>query len=108
MYTYWLADKLKDTTITVNSIRVTNVKIDISRHPNISGFMKFAYSIKSRFSISPEDMAKTYTYLASSSELDNTTGKYFNEKNKIVGSSKYSMNSENIEAVMKLTMKYTK
>jgi NAD(P)-dependent dehydrogenase (short-subunit alcohol dehydrogenase family) len=108
MYTYWLSEKLKDTGITVNCIRVTNVKVDTSRYPNISGFMKFLYSIKSRFSISPEDMAKTYTYLASSPDINKTTGKYFNENNKAVSSSRYSMKKENIDAVMELTMKYIK
>ena len=106
MYTYWLAEQLKGKAITANCIRVTNVKIDTSRYPNISGFMKFLYSIKSRFSISPEDMAKTYTYLASSPDLDRTTGKYFNEKNKTVDSSPYSMNKEEIEALMKLSLTY--
>ncbi|WP_088656116.1 SDR family NAD(P)-dependent oxidoreductase [Geofilum rhodophaeum] len=106
MYTYWLSEKLKDTGITVNCIRVTNVKVDTSRYPNISGFMKFLYSIKSRFSISPEDMAKTYTYLASSPDINKMTGKYINEKNKTVASSPYSMKKENIDAVMELTMRY--
>lgn len=106
MYTYWLSEQLKDTNITVNCIRVTNVKVDTSRYPNISGFMKFLYSIKSRFSISPEDMAKTYTYLASSPDINSTTGNYFNEKNKTVASSPYSMKKENIDAVMELTMRY--
>lgn len=106
MYTYWMAEKLRDTAITVNCIRVTNVKVDTSRFPNISGFMKFLYSIKSRFSISPDDMAKTYTYLATSPDLDKTTGKYFNEKNKTVDSSLYSKKKENIEAVMNLSLRY--
>ena len=106
MYTYWLSEQLKNTDITINCIRVTNVKVDISRYPNISGFMKFLYSIKSRFSISPEVMAKTYTYLASSSDISTTTGKYFNEKNNPVTSSPYSMKKENIDAVMKMTLKY--
>jgi len=106
MYTYWLAEQLKDTNITVNGIRVTNVQIDISRYPTISRLMKFLYSIKSKFSISPEHMARTYTYLASSSDVSKTTGKYFNEKNKPVTSSAYSMKKENIDAVMELTMKY--
>lgn len=106
MYTYWLSEQLKNTDITVNCIRVTNVKVDTSRYPNISGFMKFLYSIKSRFSISSEDMAKTYTYLASSSDLNSVTGKYFNEKNNTVTSSPYSIKKENIHAVMNLTMKY--
>ncbi len=106
MYTHWLSEQLKNTDITANCIRVTNVKIDTSRYPDISGFMKFLYSIKSRFSISPEDMAKTYTYLAASSEVIKTTGKYFNEKNKTVNPSPYTMQKENIDAVMELTMKY--
>lgn len=106
MYTYWLSEQLKETKVTVNCIRVTNVKIDTSRYPDISGFMKFLYSIKSRFSISPKEMAETYTYLSKSSDLDKTTGHYFNEKNKKITSSPYSMNKENIDAVMKLTMRY--
>ena len=107
MYTYWLAEQLKHTAITVNCIRVTNVKVDTSRYPNISAFMKFMYSIKSQFSISPDEMAKTYTYLATSPDLDKTTGKYFNEKNKLVQSSAYSRDKENIEAVMDLSMHHT-
>ncbi|SOE23749.1 NAD(P)-dependent dehydrogenase, short-chain alcohol dehydrogenase family [Spirosomataceae bacterium TFI 002] len=106
MYTYWLAEKLQNTAITVNCIRVTNVKIDTSRYPDISGFMKFLYSIKSKFSISPEDMATTYTYLASSAEVNKTTGKYFNEKKATVGSSQYSLKKENIDALMEMSFRY--
>jgi len=106
MYTYWLSERLKNTGITVNCIRVTNVKVDTSRYPNISGFMKFMYSLKSRFSISPDDMAKTYTYLASSPDIKRVTGKYFNEDCQIVNSSAYSMKKENIDAVMELTLQY--
>jgi len=40
MYTYWLADKLKPYNINVNSVWVTNVKIDISRYPGLSDFQK--------------------------------------------------------------------
>lgn len=106
MYTFWLAKKLSNTRITVNCIRVTNVKIDVSRYPNLSGLMKFMYSIKSRFSITPYEMAKTYTYLATSADLNKTTGKYFNEKNKSVESSKYSTDEKNIEDLICLTQKY--
>ena len=106
MYTYWLAEELKGTDITANCIRVTNVKIDINRYPNISSFMKFMYSFKSRFSISAEDMATTYTFLALDESIKSTTGKYFNEKNKIVSSSTYSKDSGNIGNVMRLTHSY--
>lgn len=39
--------------------------------------------MKSKSSISTEDMARTYTCLATSPEMATTTGRYFNEKNKI-------------------------
>jgi len=106
MYTYWLAQQLSCTPITVNCIRVTNVKIDISRYSGLSRLMRFMYSIKSKFSITPEKMARTYSYLATSADLTKKTGKYFNEKNRIVTSSTYSTNEKNIQDVMSMTMKY--
>ena len=108
MYTYWMAERLKDTNITVNSIRVTAVQIDISRHPDISPFSRWVYSIKSKMSLTALEMAETYTYLATSLEVKHTTGKYFNEKQQEVKSNKYSYKKENIEAVMELTVKYIK
>ena len=50
----------------------------------------YKYSIKGKFSISLEEMAKTYTYLATSADLNKTTGKYFDEMNQTVNSSVYS------------------
>lgn len=106
MYTYWLADKFKDSAITANCIRVSNVKIDINRYPNISSFMKFMYSLKSKFSISPQKMAEVYTRLAISKEVDKITGNYFDENHKEVSSSRYSKRKEAIEALMELSLKY--
>lgn len=103
MYTSWLADKLLPDHITVNCVRVTNVKIDISRYPNISNFMKFLYSIKSNFSITPDEMARVYTTLALDETFKEVTGKYFDEKVKQVQSSAYSYNREYIEHLMKRT-----
>ena len=50
--------------IKIQAIRVTNVKVDMSRYNHLSAFMKNLYKIKSRFSISPEEMAKVYTALS--------------------------------------------
>ena len=106
MYTYWLAEKLKDTDITVNCIRVTNVKIDICRYPNLSKIKKWMYSIKSKFSITPEKMAETYVLLATDEIFRCVTGKYFNEKNVEVKSSNYSYDKNEIEKLMNTTNKY--
>ncbi len=106
MFTYWIANDQKDNNITANCIRVTNVKVDLSRYPNISEFMKWVYKLKSKSSIEADEMAKTYTLLAASDEFSDVTGKYFNEKNEIVDSFAYSYKNENIEAVMNLTKNY--
>ncbi|MDM8528251.1 SDR family NAD(P)-dependent oxidoreductase [Anaerolineales bacterium HSG24] len=106
MYTYWLAEKLKETKVTVNCIRVPNVRVDISKYSNLPRFLRFLYSLKMKFTMPPEEMAKTYTYLATSDEVSHITGKYFDEKNSWVNSSKYSTDSENIEQVMRLTIDF--
>ncbi len=49
--------------IKIHAIRVTNVKVDMSRYNHLNTFMKNLYKIKSKFSISPEEMAKVYTVL---------------------------------------------
>ncbi len=108
IYTYWLAKKLKETSITVNCIRVTNVKIDISRYPNISRFNKWLYKQKSKKSITPEVMAKTYTFLALDPRFERVTGRYFNEHNEEVKSSAYTYSEDEAEKVMKLTFSYFK
>ena len=107
MYTYWLADTLKDTAVTANVIRVTNVRIDIDkRYPDAPKLMRKMYAIKSSFAITPKEMAQTYTYLATSDEVSETTGKYYDSPTSIVNSSGYSRDRENIEAVMALTRRY--
>lgn len=107
MYTYWVADQLRYTTITANCVRVTNVKIEVeNRYPDLSRLNKFMYSMKSRSSISPEEMARTYTHLATSDEINDISGKYFDDPATIVKSSGYSLDIKNIEEVMEMTMKY--
>jgi len=108
MYTLWLANRLMGTSVTVNCIRVTNVKIDISRYPDLSAFMRFMYSIKSKKSISAEQMARTYTYLALSDDVKGISGKCFDENNREVKMNSYTSDQANIEAVMALKNKYLK
>ncbi len=107
MYTYWLADTLKDRHISVNCIRVTAVKVDLDRHPNITGLQKFAYRLKSKKCIEPEKMAETYTYLATDPTVKGMTGKYFDEHNQVISSGKYTSDTGNIHEVMELTQAYT-
>ena len=62
MLSLFMREQYKD--IRIQAIRVTNVKIDMSRYDNLPDIMKRAYSIKSKFSISPEEMARVYSILA--------------------------------------------
>jgi len=106
MYTFWLSEKYSGTTKTANCIRVTNVKVDLDRYPELSSFQKKLYSIKSRFSISPEEMAKTYTWLAMDPGLSNVSGKYFDEKRRQVSGGKWAEDPENIQQLMEITKRY--
>ena len=63
--------------IKVQAIRVTNVKVDMNRYDHLSAFMKNLYKIKSRFSISPEEMAKVYITLSTG---DGYEGFLYDEK----------------------------
>ncbi|MBE9511075.1 MAG: dehydrogenase, partial [Bacteroidetes bacterium] len=108
MYTLWLSKELKDTNITANSIRVPAVRVDVSKYPNLSGFLKKIYKFKSRFSLPPGKMAETYEYLSTSDELKDKSGEYFNEKNETVKFSNYQKNWIEIEKLMELTLKYLK
>ena len=67
--------------IKVQAIRVTNVKVDMRRYVHLSAFMKNLYKIKSKFSISPEEMAKVYTALSTE---DRYEGFLYDEKCKEV------------------------
>lgn len=106
MYTYWVADRFKNTNITANSIYVTAVQVDIDKYPDLPEILKKAYSLKSKFSISPEKMAEIYTHLATAPELSSETGKVYDEKMKAVKTTKYSKDIKNINDVMNLTMSY--
>ncbi len=109
MYTYWLAKLLADTAVTVNAIRVTNVRIDVDeRYPHLPVLLRKMYALKSQIAITPEEMAQTYTYLALAPELAQTTGKYFDDPTHIVNSSAYTHNWNAIEELMQVTRRTIK
>ena len=108
MYSLWLSKELEDTKITVNSIRVPAVRVDLSKYPKLPGLLKKIYKFKSKFSLSPIKMAETYKYLSTSEEVKNRSGEYFNEKNETVKFSNYQKNWNEIEKLMELSLKYIK
>jgi len=106
MYTYWLAEQGQESHITANCIRVPVVSVDIAKFSGLPTILKKVYAFKSKFSLSPEEMASGYAYLATAVELNSVTGAYFDEKMKPVKPGKYAQNIQNIEKVMKITRSY--
>ena len=94
MFTYELARRLNGIGVTANCIRVPNVAVSDERLVNHSKVLQVLYRQKRRFSITPERMAESYLYLAASPDLVNVSGKYFDEHNKQVFSSRNSYNEE--------------
>jgi NAD(P)-dependent dehydrogenase (short-subunit alcohol dehydrogenase family) len=90
MFTYDLAERLQGSNVTANCIRVTNVALDQERYENLPKILRYAYTLKRKMSITPEQMAETYLYLAASPQAAAATGHYFDEKNRQVSSSKQS------------------
>ena len=106
MYTLWLAERHRDTAVTANCVRVTNVEIDLTRYPGLSPLMRALYSVKSLLSISPSEMAEVYTWLALSPEATDVSGGYFDHKRRRVGAGRYAENPTNVRAVMEMTERY--
>ncbi|MFZ0565625.1 MAG: SDR family NAD(P)-dependent oxidoreductase [Chlamydiales bacterium] len=94
MYTLELAERLPPN-ITVNCVRVTNVKLSADRFNHLPWYYRYAYrAIKKPFAIQPEEMAKTYEFLALSPEMLGKTGLYYDEKQRAVTVPKKADNSE--------------
>ncbi|EGU65903.1 oxidoreductase, short chain dehydrogenase/reductase family protein [Streptococcus mitis bv. 2 str. SK95] len=85
--------------IKVQAIRVTNVKVDMRRYDHLSAFMKNLYKIKSRFSISPEEMAKVYTALSTEDRYD---GFLYDEKCREVKANRSAYEEEEQEKLYSL------
>ena len=92
LFTYELAEKLKGTNTTVNCLHPGTVRTKIG-NSNATGLYPFFCNFCKPFLISPQKGAKTSIYLASSDEVREVTGRYF-QKCKPVRSSKLSYNKE--------------
>ena len=90
--------------IKVQAIRVTNVKVDMRRYDHLSAFMKNLYKIKSKFSISPEEMAKVYTALSTE---DRYEGFLYDEKCKEVKANAPAYEEEEQEKLYSLLEQLT-
>ena len=89
--------------IALNTVRVTNVKVDASRYPGMSPLQRKLYSLKSRYSIEPSVMAETYTWLATSPEVKAWSGKHVDERHRVLRYRPYVLRPEVQEKLYRLS-----
>ena len=78
LFTHELATRLRGTRVTVNSLHPGAVATNIWSRP--AGRFGFITSIFKPFLLSPEEGAETIVYLASSPQVEDVSGKYFEKK----------------------------
>jgi NAD(P)-dependent dehydrogenase (short-subunit alcohol dehydrogenase family) len=94
IFTFELADRLKETGVTVNCVRVGNVAIPDERLTHLPKWMLKMYEVKRKFALTPEKMAETYVWLAADPAVANITGGYFDAPNVPVKANKNAYNRE--------------
>ncbi len=107
MFTYDLAEQLKDTNVTVNAVHPgivkTNLGVETSKGA-LQGFVRFCMSF---IAITPEKSAERVLYLTNSNELSKVTGKYFKGGQNPVKTNSFSYNLDNRKKLVELTRQLT-
>jgi NAD(P)-dependent dehydrogenase (short-subunit alcohol dehydrogenase family) len=85
MFTYELAQRLEGTGVTANAMHPGAVATGFGR--NNRGLIGFIFRSFGHFSLTPEQGADTVVYLASSPDVDEVTGKYFDRRKAVLSSS---------------------
>jgi NAD(P)-dependent dehydrogenase (short-subunit alcohol dehydrogenase family) len=91
LFTYELARRLHGTAVTANAVHPGSVATGFAH--NTPGLLDQLMNIVHRFSLTPEEGARTMIYLASSPAVEGVGGKYF-DKSKAVQSSQVSYDEE--------------
>ncbi|MHA1984980.1 MAG: SDR family oxidoreductase [Candidatus Hodarchaeales archaeon] len=104
MFTYELAERVKNHGITVNSVHPGLVRTNLTRDLNI--IFKIAFAVFKPFLRSPEKGAETLVYLATNPEVANITGKYFVDK-KEKQSRRESYNESDIKRLWNISNELT-
>ena len=107
LFTYKLAKQLHGTGITVNAIHPGLISSDLIKNNNpgiIGRFLAYMHHLVGK---RPEIAGKAITYLASSQDLENISGKYF-DGNIETPSSDYSYNEEIWQKLWDISLNFTK
>ena len=84
LFTFELAERLKETHITVNCLHPGTIKTNIGSKPAMNWFHSFVWSLSAAIiGNNAKQGAKTSVYLAASDEIRGVTGKYFVSNDKL-------------------------
>lgn len=106
LFTYELARKLEGTGVTVNALHPGGVRTNFGKRHS-KWYIRPIMSLFSVFMINAKKGARTSVYLASSPEVEETTGKYF-KKCEAVESSKISYDESIQQRLWELSEKLVK
>lgn len=81
LFTYELARRIEGTGVTANCLHPGSVKTNMVK--NFRKFVKYFFPLIGLFMKSPKKGAKTSIYLASSSEVEGVSGKYFKKRKEV-------------------------
>jgi NAD(P)-dependent dehydrogenase (short-subunit alcohol dehydrogenase family) len=101
LFTYELARKLQGTRVTANALHPGLVNTGFAR--NNGWLVRFGMLLLSPFGRSPQRGAQNSVYLASSTEVEGVTGKYFDE-NRSIPSDPASYNRASAERLWQLSL----
>lgn len=107
MFTFDLAERLTGSGVTVNCVRVGNVAIPDARLDHLPAWLLKIYHAKRKFSITPEKMAETYTWLALDPALEQTTGGYWDAPNVPVKANRKAYEQETWKKLWDVSAKLT-
>jgi NAD(P)-dependent dehydrogenase (short-subunit alcohol dehydrogenase family) len=108
MFTFDLAERLKDTGVTVNCVRVGNVAVPDARLDHLPKWLLKIYHAKRKFALTPEKMAETYVWLAADPALKSVTGGYWDAPNVPVKANRNAYNKETWKKLWDVTQSFTK
>jgi NAD(P)-dependent dehydrogenase (short-subunit alcohol dehydrogenase family) len=94
LFTYELAERLKNVNITVNAVDPGGAATNFARNNGLVNWLKHRiYYLAKGELLTPEQGSETIIYLATSPDVEGTTGKYFSDKKEIESSSiSYDLN----------------
>ena len=94
VFSFDLAERLRETGVSVHCVRVGNVAIPNNRLTHLPKWMLGLYELKRKFSMTPEKMAETYVWLAADPIAEQETGKYWDAPSVEVKANKNAYDKE--------------